>query len=364
MNSNFQPLRPPPRPHTPSGHRSQSSLSQTSVRSESSMSTASNDSGQTPSGSTTRRSPYLHQQAPARPSTAGGPGPSQSTNSIQTLPRHQVRTSVDGTIRTTSPGMPSQQFGHRARQHSQGFFEPSLPHATANTSGLTASQIAAQAAMHHVSPPASTANQDRKRSYPGLAPINTTGPLPRKSSDTSSPQVTSAGGLLYSNGTLGGHRLAAATAANAAFPNVRSPLPSPNSIAQQPGQPLGPPPEKEPKAKGSKMKLFSKPKNITLSKDKEAKVGPSVPSPGKNSISSNLLRNNYANASTTSLMDPMSSGSSLYSSANASTSTLVPLTSEKEKTPPFPVAAETQAERAVFATSIIGAFQLAGDQSE
>lgn len=222
---------------------------------------------------------------------------------------------------------PGQQFGHRARQHSQGFFEPSLPHATTNASGLSASQIAAQAAMHHISPPPGVANE-RKRSHPGLAPINTAQqPTIRKPSDTQSPQVSSAGGLPYSNGTLGGNRLAAATAANAAFPNGRSPLPSPGAPPHPMAPPPGLPPEKEPKAKSSKMKLFSKPKNLGLSKDKESKVAPSMPSPGKAS----LLGNNFANASTTSLMAPGSGAASIYSSANASTSTLVPTTSEKEK---------------------------------
>lgn len=237
---------------------------------------------------------------------------------------------MDGPIRTTSPNMPGQPFGHRARQHSQGFFEPSLPHTTANSSGLSASQIAAQAAMHHISPPASAANE-RKRSYPGLTPINTSGPAGRQPSATQSPQVSSAGGLPYSNGTLGGNRLAAATAANAAFPNGRSPLPSPNLMASPPMQALGPPPEKEPKAKSSKMKLFSKPKNISLSKDRETKIAPAMPSPGKGGLSSNLLRSGFANASVTSLVDPGSSASSIYSSANASTSTLVPVTTEREK---------------------------------
>ncbi|KAK5120207.1 hypothetical protein LTR85_006413 [Meristemomyces frigidus] len=280
-----------------------------------------------PPPSVNKRSPYLQQASSARPSTAGG----QSSNSIQTVPRQQYRTSVDGPVsRTTSPNVPGQQFGHRARQHSQGFFEPSLAHTTTNTTGLSASQIAAQAAMHHISPPASSANE-RKRSYPGLAPINTAGPTNRQPSFSNSPQISSAGGLPYSNGTLGGSRLAAATAANVAFPNGRSPLPSPNSMAFQPTQAPAPMPDKEPKSKSSKMKLFSKPKNISLSKDKEGKVPPGAPSPGKNSISSNLLRSGFANASTTSLLDPASSASSIYSSANASTSTLVPTTTEREK---------------------------------
>ncbi|KAK4547979.1 hypothetical protein LTR36_010699 [Oleoguttula mirabilis] len=325
--NNLPPLRPPPRPHSPAGQRSQSSLSQASLRSESSLSTTSNDSGAMAPPSVNRRSPYLQQASTARPSTAGG----QSSNNLQTAPRQQYRTSVDGpTSRTTSPNMPGQQFGHRARQHSQGFFEPSLAHTTTNGSGLTASQIAAQAAMHHISPPASSAN-DRKRSYPGLAPINTSGPTSRQPSFANSPQIPSAGGLTYSNGTLGGSRLAAAAAASVAFPNGRSPLPSPNSLAFQPMQPPAMLPDKEPKSKSSKMKLFSKPKNISLTKEKEGKTPAGAPSPGKSSISSNLLRSGFATASTTSLLDPGSSTSSLYSSANASTSTLVPTTTEREK---------------------------------
>jgi hypothetical protein len=227
--------------------------------------------------------------------------------------------------------MPAQsQFGRHARQHSQGFFEPSLPHATANNTGLSASTIAAQAAMHHITPPASQGNE-RKRSYPGLAPINTASEPNRRPSATSSPQVSSAGGLPYSNGTLGGHRLAAATAANVAFPNGRSPLPSPNSLASQPMAAAGPAPDKEPKAKSSKMKLFSKPKTMTLSKDKEAKVAPGAPSPGKSVVNASLLRSGFASASTTSLVGPESGASSLYSSANASTSTLVPTNTNTER---------------------------------
>lgn len=333
MNSNnLPPLRPPPRPHSPTGHRSQSSLSQTSFRSESSLSTTSNNSDDMPPPSMPKRLPYA-QQAQGRPSTAGGMAPSQSTTSLQQPVRQNYRTSVDGgSVRTTSPNMPGQPFAHRARQYSQGFFEPSLPHATSNTSGLSASQIAAQTAMQHISPPAQ--NQERKRSF-GLAPINTGGAVgSRKSSETNSPQVQSAGGLTYSNGTLGGHRLAATTAANVAFPNGRSPLPSPSALQQmqtvQTSQAPAPQPA-EPKSKSSKMKLFSKPKNITLSKDKEGRVLPSMPSPGKSAISTSILRSGFANASTTSLVDPSSSGGSIYSSVNASTSTLVPTTTEKEK---------------------------------
>jgi hypothetical protein len=78
------------------------------------------------------------------------------------------------------------------------------------------------------------------------------------------------------------------------------------------------------------MKLFSKPKSIGLSKEKESKVPPSMPSPGKGGLNP-LLRSGFANQSSTSLADPPSIAPSIYSSANVSTSTLVPVTSEKEK---------------------------------
>jgi hypothetical protein len=187
--------------------------------------------------------------------------------------------------------------------------------------------------MHNISPPPPH-TQDRKRSNPGLAPINTTGSNEsRRPSGTGSPQLLSANGLTYSNGTVGGNRLAATSAANAAFPG-RSPIPSPGIVPslQPPSHSLVlPPADKEPKSKSSKMKLFSKPKTITLSKDKEAKLAPGAQSPSKSAIGAHVLRGGFANASTTSLVDPGSSSSSLYASANASTSTLVPASSEKEK---------------------------------
>jgi hypothetical protein len=245
-----------------------------------------------------------------------------------------MRTSVDGSMRMPSPNVPGYAFGHRARQHSQGFFEPTLPHATGNNAGLSASTIAAQAAMHNISPPLPP-TQDRKRSNPGLAPINTTGPNDsRRPSGTSSPQLLSANGLAYSNGTVGGNRLAATSAANAAFTNGRSPIPSPGMVPplQPPINPQVPPPsDKEPKSKSSKMKLFSKPKTITLSKDKETKTAPGSQSPSKSAIGAHVLRSGFANSSTSSLVDPASTSTSLYASANVSTSTLVPTSTEKEK---------------------------------
>jgi hypothetical protein len=332
MSDRFPPLRPPPGPRSPGGSRSTSSQ-----RSDSSLSLVSTDSGPQGSASSIRFHPQQRPAAAAsatRPSTSGGPAPSQSTSNLQNFSRPVVRTSVDGVIRVPSPSMPGHAFGHRARQHSQGFFEPSLPHATGNNAGLSASTIAAQAAMHNVSPPPPL-GQDRKRSNPGLA-INTAGSNDgRRPSGMNSPQHVTANGLVYSNGTVGGNRLAATSAANAAFPTTRTPMPSPGVLMPPPLQfsntPPLPPLDKETKSKSSKMKLFSKPKNITMSKDKEPKPAVGAQSPGKSAIGAHVLRSGFANASTNSLVDPGSSGSSLYASANASTSTLVPTVVDKEK---------------------------------
>lgn len=130
------------------------------------------------------------------------------------------------------------------------------------------------------------------------------------------------------DGFIGGHTLAAQTAANAAFP--RSPgQASPNL----PPERLPPAvPEKELKQQKSKMKLFHKPKSIGIHKDRESDKKYALPSPNKSILASSSALAKLQNTSTTSLVDPtMSSASSIYSSNNASTSTLVPATYEKEK---------------------------------
>lgn len=74
------------------------------------------------------------------------------------------------------------------------------------------------------------------------------------------------------------------------------------------------------------MNLFKKPKNIGISKDKDVDKKHSLPSPNKLGMQSTSTLGRFANTSVTSLVDPSgpSGASSLYSSANASTSTLVP----------------------------------------
>ena len=146
--------------------------------------------------------------------------------------------------------------------------------------------------------------------------------------------------MTYSNGVMGG-RMAATSAANAAFP--RSPLNSPGIEGQQQQQqqphaspkPASSTPElpqlQKPKEGKSRLggKLFSsKPKNIKVDNMLSGK-DQALPSPGKIGIgihSSQALNRMMMAGSTTSLVDSgtNSSNASLYSSANASTSTLVP----------------------------------------
>lgn len=227
---------------------------------------------------------------------------------------------------------------HR-RQRSQGYFEPNLASlrsgdAIPAQSHLNTSQIAAQAAYAHQN----NQQHNRKRSTTIPAPGDNVGQTGR-GQPTSPPPLPAAGpvtfrtnGMTYQNGNMGVNRMDATTAANAAFP--RSPLHSPGVAGTQPSHGSPKPastPEplqlQRPKEGKSKMKLFSsKPKNIKVDKY-DNKTQP-LPSPGKIGIGihSSQALNRMMNQSTTSLVDsgPSSSSASIYSSANASTSTLIP----------------------------------------
>ncbi|KAF2154462.1 HbrB-like protein, partial [Myriangium duriaei CBS 260.36] len=189
----------------------------------------------------------------------------------------------------------------------------------------SASTIAAAAAMSQLGPPSNQLHE-RKRSITSLASINTFAPSRGATSPStmSPPGRLSAGHGQSNDPSSDEGKLTATTAANAAYP--RSPMASASSLNlhnSSPLPPMPPPvPEKEIKAKEkSKMKLFSKPKAIGITKDKDLdKRLPSLPSPSKRD-----LQSGFPNMSTTSLVDStMSSGNSIYSSANGSTSTLVP----------------------------------------
>ncbi|PNS20984.1 hypothetical protein CAC42_3321 [Sphaceloma murrayae] len=314
-------LRPPPRA---TQERSQSTASH---RSASSLS--SNDSHNA-AQTAARRTGYPHQApapapAPARPSTAGGTTPSASTSSSTNFSRPAPRASIEDQMKGQRSHAPSNgaTIGHRPRQHSQGFFEPSLP--TASASNLSASAIAAATAMNHLGPPTLSAN-DRKKSFSGLTPLNTSSAPSRRapSPDPTSPPQLPLPPAFPATSDPG--RNDATTAANAAYP--KSPIPPSTSTALDvsslpPVPPLVPEKEGKGRERSTKMKLFSKPKNISIGKDKDLdKKLPSLPSPGKRG-----LPPGFANSSTTSLLDnTASSGSSIYSAvtSNNSTSTLVP----------------------------------------
>ncbi|KAF2036212.1 HbrB-like protein, partial [Setomelanomma holmii] len=244
---------------------------------------------------------------------------------------------------THSQGQFGALTGHR-RQRSQGYFEPSLSSARGGDrdrdtmpppSQLNTSQIAAQAAYAH-----QNAQHNRKRSTTIPAPGDNGAPAGRGQPMSPPPvpgQVTfKTNGMTYqnnnNNNNMGVNRMAATTAANVAFP--RSPLHSPGIEGTQshgspkPASTPEPPQLQKAKEGKSKMKLFSsKPKNIKV--DKPYTGSQALPSPGKIGIgfqSTQALNRMMMNQSTTSLAEcgVGSSSASLYSSANGSTSTLVP----------------------------------------
>ncbi|KAL8945599.1 MAG: hypothetical protein Q9222_007880, partial [Ikaeria aurantiellina] len=287
----------------------------------------------------TQNSPHPQQNPFQRPPIVHFPSSNASSTSVNTFSRPQLPHAVSERelpMRRNSPMVGADGKSHR-RQHSQGFFEPTLPSLpsasttdqAAMAAKLTASQIAAQAAMQHQS---NATQHIRKRSQTVPSPQTPNDPPTGKRKpapiQTGSEPRRSGGGQQYSNGSVGGGTAAAATAASVAYPKS-APL-SPGLTT------FDAPPEKEHKLQNqrSKMKLFSKPKQINLS-NLDSKDKP-LPSPHKIGVSGNSSLGKLANASVTSFADSLASGTaSLYSTNNASTSTLIPLdrpgTTEREK---------------------------------
>ena len=240
----------------------------------------------------------------------------------------------------TLEGIADSVRGHSRKQsQTQGSFEPYLPTAAnsnygamANTNGLNASAIAAQAAMQQQS------HHARQRSQtvptPNIDTSNTGGTGSRRpSKGPHSPPVLSLteasgpreglGGHSY-HGMMAGHQNAAHAAANVVFP--KSPNISPSLGSQDLDKAL---PEK-PKTEKSKVKLFSRPGKIGISKDKDPK-NTGLPSPNKLGQYS-LASLQKMNMSTTSVGDSnMSSASSMYSMANSSSATIRPVDQPQEK---------------------------------
>lgn len=278
----------------------------------------------------TRRSP-MHPRTVKSPAAEGTTTPAPNYSRPAIIHATQSQTSL----------IDRAHLGHRPRQRSQGYFEPSLS-SMRNESlmappaqHLTASHIAAQAAYQQ------SAQHMRKRSTTVPAPVDNSAAAPSTRGQPMSPppmpsnpsMTFKTNGMTYQQGLVA-NRSAAATAANAAYPT--SPLTSP-SLEQTQSQGQASPrlasatPElvlqKAPKEK-SKMKLFSsRPKKVDVDQPGEKKHQ-ALPSPGKIGIGihSSQALNRIMNQSTTSLLDSgvSSSGTSIYSSANASTSTLVP----------------------------------------
>ena len=322
-----------PRPSTPSDPSQRRPASTDPSESDSSS------SSQVTTLSIDKRPVNAQQQQYASPRPPFYPrsNSNSSTTSVNNFSRPTVpHANSDLPPRKGSPLIGPDLQRHK-RQHSQGFFEPSLPSATSTNHAamakLNASQIAAQAAMQH-----QPSNQHaRKRSQtvpsPQAPPEPITGrrkppPIQTVRDPSKMPSGPGTPTQQYYNGLVGGNTAAATTAANAAFP--RTPQLSPGLTTFQA------PAEKEHKLKTerSKIKLFSKPKQLGISINKEAdhKDRP-LPSPNKMGPSGSSGLSKLINPSVTSLADLMVTGgtSSIYSTNNTSTSTLVPINYEKEK---------------------------------
>ena len=135
----------------------------------------------------------------------------------------------------------------------------------------------------------------------------------------------------YHNGTVGGRSVAAATAANLAFPRIPGPAQLGQPFEMVKGEKEK---DKEKEKEKSKMKLFSKPKHIISrsgdkekdkEKDKGDKLDRPLPSPSKSMLSGPSGLSRMVNVSTASLNEVPSSGnSSMYNLSNSSVSTVVP----------------------------------------
>lgn len=304
--------------------------------------------------------------------TAHSNGSASSLQSPQNFSRPN-RDTLPGARNASPLTLPSTtRIGHHSRKHSQtqGMFDTTLPSTSSSnlaqittmsqgnippapaSAGLSASQIAAQAAMQHQS---LNAHQHHSRNRSQTVPFQGSGdnhePQKRQVSRSNGPTAISGGPLSppalslteasvprdahlnnashaaaearYHNGLLGNQ--AATTAANVVFPRS-SPQTSPALPSEEYRQPVLPPPitipEKPLKLEKSKVKLFSRPKKIDTKG--EASVKP-LPSPSK--IGSALASLQRANFSTTSLAETQS----LYSLNNSSSATIRALDAPLDK---------------------------------
>ncbi|KAJ5693416.1 hypothetical protein N7462_002839 [Penicillium macrosclerotiorum] len=234
-----------------------------------------------------------------QPPAAGYFSPHPRSASATTSPQHAARPmppDASGGRRPSGRGPSLELQRHRSRHHSQGFFEPSLPTASSDQMPqISASRIAAQAAMQQTkrSQTIMTSLDDgasrTSRRSGSISPPLMPPPLRVNQPSPSLPPPT-AGNV-------------ATTAANVVFPRAGAS----SSDLQQP-------------EKQKKKKLFSKPKHIGISRDKDPfGRDRGLPSPSKITGLSRMV-----SASSTSLADLPSNNSSMYNLSNASVSTVVP----------------------------------------
>lgn len=231
------------------------------------------------------------------PPAAGYFSPQMRSASATTSPQHAARAmpqDVSGGRRPSGRGPSIELPRHRSRHHSQGFFEPTLPTASSDQMPtVSASRIAAQAAMQQMKRPQNVVNTFDDNASRGsrrsgsASPTLMPPPLRINQSSPSLPPPSAPN--------------VATTAANVVFPRAGA---SPIDTQL---------PEKQ-----KKKKLFSKPKHIGISRDKDSRDR-GLPSPSKLPGLSRMV-----SASTTSLADLPSNNSSMYNLSNASVSTVVP----------------------------------------
>ncbi|KAE8137881.1 HbrB-domain-containing protein [Aspergillus pseudotamarii] len=265
---------------------------------------------QPPSGTSSPRPPRTSSITTATVSSQNGPSPTHSRPPASFMPQNEI-SSRKPTGRAHPPDL---MMKHRSRHHSQGFFEPSLPTASASDSTISASRIAAQTAMQQQQQQQGSTTQQLPKRPQTIVYTADDGSRTRGDSISPPPLLpapslpppgsSGSSGQTYQNG----HSGVATTAAN------------------PPG--LEAPPEKEHKHKGEKSKMKLRDKD-GIPKDR------GLPSPSKMGFSGAGL-SRIVSASTTSLAETFpSNNSSMYNLSNASASTVVPAdkppSSEKEK---------------------------------
>jgi hypothetical protein len=243
---------------------------------------------------------------------AGYFSPNPRTSSATSSPQHQqhqhtARPMPDASRRPSGRGPSLEMQRHRSRHHSQGFFEPSLPTASSEQiPQVSASRIAAQAAMQQQmlqqqQQQLQISQQQSRRPQHPVSPMEDSGS--RRSVSASPPLIPPPLRINQPSPSLPPPTAGnvATTAANVVFPRAGS-------------QPPEPQPEKQ-----KKKKLFSKPKHIGISRDKDVFKDRGLPSPSKLPSLSRMV-----SSSNTSMADLPSNNSSMYNLSNASVSTVVP----------------------------------------